>query len=294
MRGLLFSSNLSENSNIGYYHGMAAFAWRGYVDQWRECLVGASGRAQLGIVKDLKWNESNNWSGSEKLRLVITGNTSAHGWAVGKFYACKFTRAATGFTNGYYDYVSQYNIRFYDCTFSEYTDNFLTVGAFRYTSTTLDWEFGAQGEWFFWIYNTFKVTVIDENGAPIEGVTVSAVDVNGNAAEWVEHEGGDDRLVTGTTYTTDRTTDSNGQIDYYLVSYKNNLDPDYSGSSPAYNSSVYYAKYPYNINFRKLGYQNNSFKINMWKPEDTLVTMKSSYLSNKITTKKLTRIKITP
>lgn len=289
VRGLLQATNLSENSLTNYYHGGTAFAFQGYVDQWRECLIGGAGRSQLGIVKDLKWNESNNWSGSEKLRLVITGNTSAHAWATGKFYACTFTRTGTDLTGGYYDYSEQYNVRFYDCLFPAYTDNFLTVGAFRYVSTTEAWEFGAQGEWFFWIYNSFKVTVIDENGAPIEGVTISATDVDGNAAEWVEHEGGTDRLITGTEYSTDRTTDSNGQIDYYLVSYKNNLDPTYTGTSIAYSKSVYYNKYPYNITFRKLGYQNNSLKMNMWKPEDTLVTMKSSYLSNKILTNKVVK-----
>jgi hypothetical protein len=290
VRGLLKSSNLTENSNVGYYHGGSAFAYQGYIVNWQDCIISGLGRGALGKVKDLKWSESNNWGGSEKIRIKTNSSTSSHSWSVGKFYKSTFTQTGE-LTNAYYDYPSQYNIRYYDCTFN-YTDNLVGLNKIRYTSTVLNWEYGAQGEFFFWFYNTFKVTVIDENGDAIEGVTVSATDTNGNAAEWVEQDETFDRLITGTEYTTSRTTDSSGQIDYYLESYKMNLNQPHVGSSPTYDS-VRYAKYPYTINFNKLGYINNSFKINMWRAEDTIVTMKSSYLSNKIFDRKLTRLKTT-
>lgn len=288
--GAIVPSDLTENSAINYYHGGSASAIRGYVNEWRDCIIGPSGRGIYGDVKDLKWNETNNWTGGNKIRIKTSSSTSCHGFN-GSFYKTQWT-TTNYFTHGYYDFPSQYNIKLYDCTFT-YTDNVVPLNRIRYNSTTQVWEFGAQGEFFFWFYNTFKVTVIDENGDPVEGVTISAVDTDGNAAEWVEQDGTFDRIVTGTTYITDRTTDSNGQIDYYLESYKMNLDPEYSGATPSY-SSVRYAKYPYTIIFRKLGYINNSFKINMWRAEDTIVTMKSSYLSNKITTNKIVKLKVTP
>jgi hypothetical protein len=291
VKGLGKASNLTENSNIGYYHGGSAMTIRGYVEEYRDAFMGLVGRGTFGDVKDLKWNESNNWSGGAKIRLLSTSHTSSHGWATGKFYNCKFT-TTDWLTNGYYDYSAQYNIRFYDCTFS-YTDNLIPLNKLRYTSTTQAWEFGAQGEWFFWFYNTFKVTVIDETGVALSGVEIAAVDVDGNPATWVENDDTFDRKITGTEYTTNRFTDSSGQIDYYLESYKMNLDPDYSGTSPSI-ASIRYAKYPYNITFTKLGYISNSFKINMWRAEDTVVTLKSSYLSNKIVTNKVVKLKVTP
>ena len=115
-------NDLTENSNIGYYHGGSAMTYRGYFVEAKDSMFTIRARGVWGIVRDLKWNETNNWSGSEKIRLIITAWNSSHAWAIGKFYACKFTMAGK-ILRALYDYTVQYSIRLYDCNFIANTDN---------------------------------------------------------------------------------------------------------------------------------------------------------------------------
>jgi len=287
-------SDLAENLATSYYHAGSQLYLTQYIDEIKDSIIAISGRSMADApITDLKWNESNNWYGGYKVRCLITGHTSTHMWnnTSGNFYDCTFTDSPY-FLQAYYDYDAQYNIRLYDCIFTAFENNHPELNCIQYLSPTLDWEFGAQGEFFFWFYNTLKIIAIDENGVVLSGVEISAVDVNGNAATWVENDGTADKIITGTTYTTNRFTNGNGQIDYYLLSFKRNLDPSYSGSSPSLSSQEI-ASYPYTVTFSKLGYISNSLVINMWKPEDLIVTLKSSYRSNKIFDRKITRLKTT-
>lgn len=287
----------TENSNTGYYHtGYGQYLF-GYIEEIKDSIIGQAGRSMAAVdISDLKWNEGNNWSGGSKIRCLITGNTSCHAWnyyTTGNFYDCTFTNSSY-FTQGYYGYASQYHVTFYDTTFTSYEDNLVPLsGGLRWNDNGGGtYEFGAQGEFFFWFYNSLKVKAIDENGVGLSGVEVSAIDGNGNAAEWIEHDGTFNKKTTGSTYTTNRYTNSDGEIDYYLLSYKMNHDPEDSSGPPSYVSQRI-SYYPYTITFSKLGYISNSFRLNMWRAEDTVITLKSSYLSNKIFDRKITRLRTT-
>lgn len=248
---------VSETTNQLWYSGGASAYLSYNVSEIKDDLTELYFRGTTSIIKDIKCGFGNNLPEQDLYRLKIISLPTMAYKAGHKIYACEFLHErTTGTTIGLAMYRpaagNTYYTDFYDCNFNLYTDNIPKI----FTWIIFAPQTIATG-WFQFNYS-LKLKVLDINGDPIDGATISVKDKDGNAAVWIENDGTYDKAVTGTTYTTDRTTDSDGEIDYYLQSYKMTHDT----SDPGNGTDNYYSyasiktdKYPYTMTISKSGYK---------------------------------------
>ena len=95
---------------------------------------------------------------------------------------------------------------------------------------------------------SLNLSILDENGDPLEGASANLVDQYGNPALWIEHDDDLNAKVTGNEYTTARTSDENGLINtYYVKSYVVNLAPDNTIADSYCNNVVFKNYYPFTL-----------------------------------------------
>ena len=248
---------LSETSNFAWYTGGASNSICYDVSEMKDSILDYNLRGTTTVIKDLKCGFDNNIPNNYLYRLKIYYLPNMAYYAGHKMYACDFNHErTTGSSLGFCLYRpaagDTYYTDFYDCNFNLHDDNIPdSFTWWIYAPQTI-----ATG-WFQFNYS-LKLKVLDEQGNAIEGATVSVKDKDGNAATWIEHDGTYDKTVTGTTYSTNRTTDSNGEIDYYLQAYKVSHDTsDHGDGVTEYYSHAYIKtdKYPYTMTISKSGYK---------------------------------------
>jgi hypothetical protein len=260
-----------ETMDDGYYCRGSGNYITYNTEEIKECIM-VNARANTSDVSDTKWGQGNNWSSVNHVRLKIwTSPNLFYGASyTAGFYDCDWNIFNGLFQiHGWGDDTWLNYTDMYDCRFPGYPGGMIDSPYVRYFLTTPATTSPS------YIMNHYRVQfkVLDVNGNPVEGVSVSAIDGSGNSATWIEHDGTNDRIVTGTTYITNRTTDANGEIDYYLRSYKNYLNPTWSGSGYT-TDTLKDDYYPYTINFSKNGWRSYSVLVEtMTEPVIGVVTM---------------------
>lgn len=273
-----------ENLVNQYYTGGLQIYYTSDVSEFKDSLMetnlgqASQFRAYTSDLNDLKAIVGNNYGNGNhiRLRLPSPGSANMPYTPGGKFYATDFMSLQTlqnyEFNNGDFDYTD-----FYDCDFTVYPDGILKAPYMKYSNlrSTYNWQ---SNNTFYFHYSIIG-KVLDEDGNPLENVTVNATDKDGNPVEWIEHDGTLDRIITGTNYTTARLTDENGSVDYYLQAYQLKLnqshddkvtDPDTSTNT----INTYF--YPFTITFSKDGYRSYTVKINeLTEAANLLVTLES-------------------
>lgn len=141
----------------------------------------------------------------------------------------------------------------YDCTYSALT----TWTSYVASSTGVN----------FYIHYSISLTIQDTDKNPIEGVTVSIVDKDGNPAQsWVGDTSG------GLENVDDFTTDSNGEsglID--LLHYHKNVD--HLQNPPVHTNTTYS---DFTITMSKAGYQTKTMKLTMDKQREEVVVLEKA------------------
>jgi len=269
--GCLVSTAHSRNLTIAemygsiFYNGGANLYIAYKVSELKDNII-IPARNDSSDVYDTAWGQGNNFSKYKHVRLKIWQAASMPYDVDGTFYDCDFLTSPPlniySFTptDGHY-------ADFYDCRFSEYSNGVVSDGEVRYRKNTPPYT----SDNYLQFNSSFKIEILDKNGDPIQGATINAVDKNGDPAVWIEHSG-DDRIVTGSTYTADRTTDADGKIDYYLQAYKFILDPDNTDGVYSYNT-IRTDLSPYTFTFSKDGYQDYVVKIDMSGAVNTVAAM---------------------
>jgi len=139
-----------------------------------------------------------------------------------------------------------------------------------------DWQ---SLNYFDFVYS-ITIKVLDDTGAAVSGANVSLTDKDGNAGTWIEHDGTYDKLATGTTYTTDRTSDSDGIVDYYVKSYHNYLNPDHTNTvtNPDDSTDSLNDEYfPFTIAVSKAGYETVTVILDDFTaPASMIITLKTA------------------
>jgi hypothetical protein len=246
---------LAENKTIGNF--LFGSPYIGYTyTEIKDNIMGIAGRGVTSDVIDLKWWQQNNFGNGKHVRLKIyVVALLPYSTAPGGFYNCDFlTNTKLSRYSGHgggYD-LSGYNCKFYDCKFTGFTSKMLDKDNYSMSSIENPYLWTNQ---FDQIYYSLSATVLDENGNPLQDVSVNAIKQDGNPVIWVEHDNSTNRYVTGNTYTTDRKTDVNGQIDYYIRRHKLSHDPS-NNQYPTSTMIIQEDDFPFTITFSKEGYRN--------------------------------------
>lgn len=245
-------TEFAENKSNSYYTGGAQIYISSYVDEMKDSILGMSGRSNSGDIVDLKWGQGNNWPNGKQIRLNIRAGANMPYTTGGKFYACSFNTAGPIGNYTFPDKRLHYT-DFYDCVFPYYTDGIVQNPHFYYSNMLIANDYLSDNYYDFNF--TLKFLVIDEDSNPLEDANISVTDVNGDPVTWIEQDGTFDKLATGNTFTTDRTTDSDGIVDYYVKSYKVTLNQENTDNPTSYDI-VNTNSYPFNITISKVGYKS--------------------------------------
>jgi hypothetical protein len=260
--GNSIKTELTETLNKDYYINVAGGS-AGNADftydllNFKDDILGDYIRGVLSNIKDLKMGGNNNWGNYAMIRLKII-YSSAMPYSVAPdsrgFYACNFLTYPAKLTrySGLLHNHQGYYCNFYDCLFPGYANEMIDSSSFQYVS--LDASDPTSDS--FQVFNySLTATVLDESGNVLSGVTVSAVDSLGNPAVFIQYDTTEDKLITGVKFTGSTTTDVNGQIDYYIKSYKIELNPE-NTTYPTSSDIIKTNYYPYTITFSKSGYRD--------------------------------------
>jgi hypothetical protein len=264
-------TTITEPKYLLYYNGGASEYITYNISQMQGCIIEQYGRGITSDVIDLLYGQGNNWGNYNHIRNKIYNSASMPYKAGGKFYANKWltTGALAVYNKGAYA-SNGYYCDFYDDLFPGYSNEEIDVGNIYYRCDGLTSD---QHQDFNYSLN---VTVLDEAGSPLSGVTVNGKDKDGNPIEWIEHAGTGDKLVTGNTYTTDRTTDANGKVDYYTEAYRITMDTQTEIIEYNYNLTKT-VRYPFVFTFSKEGYETATLYIErLNEPVVTVVTLKKA------------------
>jgi hypothetical protein len=247
----------SENFTTMYYHTGAHQNLSYYIDEIRDTMQYVGVRRVSGAMKDMKTRVKNNFPNGPMIRIKWLNIVYMPYCQDGTFYDCEFLTSeahrayalVSHATNGYYS-------NFYDCAYPTRESGMIEVGDIYFNVG----EDNLLPDNRYYRNYTIKLKVIDENGNALEGASVSAKDKDGNEATWIEKDGTTDELASGNTYNTPRTTDSNGEVDYYIRSYDFQIDPSNSEIGKVYNL-LRTSYYPYTITLSKPGYKDYVIKI---------------------------------
>jgi hypothetical protein len=244
--------SLSGGRNGGYYIGGSQLYIAGDVSGFKYCDFGLNLRGTAGTLRDVLFGQGNNFGNSPYIRCKCHRDANMPYKKGGAFYATEFLNPTDDLSfyggshvnNGYYT-------DFYDCIFP-FTNGEINQGDFYYSSISA--AQGLYSDCYVTIHYSLNVTIQDINGNPIQGVTVSAKNKNGEECTWTEHDGTSDKLAVA-TYTTPRTSDVNGQVDYYVKSYKISHNPENTGEGNSYNI-IKTEEFPITFTFSKSGYES--------------------------------------
>ncbi len=250
------------------------------VANFKDVQLGGTIRADSSNIYDLKYSQSNNYSIFKRYRctLLDAANLPYDDAGTGDFYKCDYRGTyltCYNFRDGGYD-----NCQFYDCDFNgaNYTDNMVDPAeaqCMRVGNMSADYLTTNNHYEFFY---TVKIKVVNEEGDALSGATIKAVDKDGNAATWCEKDGTTDETVSGTEYTSDRTSDTDGEIDYYLQSYGLTHDNTITAGDLIAGVSwnwIKTNKYPYTITISKTGYETAIVPITkLNKAQDLTIALK--------------------
>lgn len=244
------------------------------ISEFVQNINGVLGRSITSSIKDQKWGQGNNFGNEPHIRLNVYESAYMPYVQGGSFYDCEFSdnEAYNNWTSGG---QTGWYTDFYDHRDVYWTNPYPGVQAgsvqWNVAATNIPpWQTNSFIRW----NQSVKLKVLDVNGDPISGVTVSALDKDGNEATWVEQDGSSDRLATGNRYNTPRTTDVNGEIDYYLFTHQANIDPDYAGPDQFTTDTLVTEYYPFTIIFTKAGYEPYQVYLEtMYEPFLGIVTL---------------------
>lgn len=255
-------TTIPETLSFIYYMGGASDMVSYYVDGFKDSIISSGLRSYTSNVIDAKFSYKNNFGNEYHNRakildmVLLPYSTTPKG-----FYNCNFVSNAalqfySGVGGGYN--TSGHNCNFYDNLFPYFPNNMVDIGYLKYTSLDVSDPTSNQ---YITIFHSINLSIIDDTGTTVSGVTIQAIDGNNDPAVWVEHDGTIDRYTTGNTYTTDRISDSNGKIDYYLKAYKLELNPA-NTTYPISYDTIKTNYYPYTIIVSKEGYETSQIIIN--------------------------------
>lgn len=242
-----------------YYDGGAQEYLYKEIEEIRDNMLGVYARGVTSEVKDLKIGIGNNWHNSDSYRLKIVNNRALCYSQNCRIYDTAWVTSLTGIS-AMRIYVpgsgANYSTFIYDGLFTEYSDDNIPDEFYFMTS------YGClKSSSFMTFLGSLAIDIIDSDGNPIEGVTISGTDKRGNNITWIEHEGGTDRGITGNEYNFNVTTNENGTADYYLYSYNVTLNES-NNIAETYNDNVNFTYYyPYDITISKEGYADYTFRM---------------------------------
>lgn len=256
---------LTESSYVNNY--FTGWYISNNTSEMKDSIIGVGMRGNSSIAKDSKWMQTNNFSIYEHIRLKVVKYAALPYYKGGKFYDCDFL-LATGlnFYNGTTVYSqSGYYTDFYDCNWPARPDGMLSL-YYAVNPTTL------TSNQIAYVNYSINATVLNEEGQPLSGVSVSAVDAQGNVVNFIEYDTTIDKLVTGNVFT-EATTNASGQIGYYINSYRVELNPNNTTYLISYDT-ITTTKYPFTITFSKTGYRDYTVIIEeLKKKTDMTLTL---------------------
>lgn len=247
---------LDETLYDSYYNGAGAYL-SSQVQEIRDNMLGVSLRNITSPVYDLKFKQLNNYSNYRYVRCTMLAIVRMPYRQGGLFYDCKWLTFPVAFqvynaggfaTSGYYSDL-------YDNVFDGYPDGMLDYPYVNFRSSSVP-----TSNQFLRVHYSINLSIQGKDGTPMSGVIVSAYDCDGNPAVWQENDGTDDRLSNGVTHNESVVTDANGEIDYYLESYKIEVHPDNTDTGDIYNV-LKTNKYPYTLVFHREGFKESSITI---------------------------------
>lgn len=262
-------TELVENKNNGYYTGGSQAVLSFAVNEIKDNILGLDLRGISSHVKDLKISNQNNYSAYNHIRLKILSSSSWLPYStVGNFYNCFWT--VNDMLTMYSPSVSViYFTNFYDCIFQLAIPNFAfyVASAEYYSNNYMDVNY------------TLAIKTIDINGINISNVNISVKNNLGNAITWIEHDTTIDKIITGNKLTSDRTTDINGEIDYYVNAYRVTLNPANTIRLANSTNLIFTYNYPFYITISKHGFETQIIKVNSFLAATRLsVVLKPSRL----------------
>lgn len=244
-------TNLTEIKTNGGYTGELNIYLSSYIDEIKDNILGSLGRSINGRIVDTKWGQGFDWGRDCNIRLKIYEAGVLPYFAGGKFYACNFVTFSTPLSTWVPNATCGYFTDMYDCLFPNYPDEMIQYPYFYYVGLQAP---DYQSNNYVNFNYTLAIKVLDIDGVPIEGATISLKDKDGNPVTWIEHDGTYDKLVTGNTFIADRITGASGEIDYYVKSYKISLNPENTDHPTSYDI-IKTDSYPFTLTISKAGYQ---------------------------------------
>lgn len=240
---------LTESSYVNTYFSGWYIPYN--TSEMKDSIIGVGMRHNSSIAKDSKWMQTNNFSNYEHIRLKVVKYAALPYYKGGKFYDCDFLLASgLNFYNGSITWSeSGYYTDFYDCRWPARPDGMLYLYYGKIVNPTT-----LTSNQIAYVNYSINATVLDEEGQPLSGVTVSAVDSQNNPVDFIEYDTTIDKLVTGNVFT-EATTNAAGQIGYYINSYRVELNPNNTTYPNSYDT-ITTTKYPFTITFSKAGYKD--------------------------------------
>ena len=261
-------STYTEPKYTLYYNGGAQCNLAYNVSNFKENIIEFAARGVTSDILDTKWWQDNNFGNTNHIRLKIWQIVNLPYFGGGKFYDCTWASASR--LNHYvFNTTTEYYSDFYDCMFPSFVGN---IALCSYTNLN---TFKTSLSYINFNY-TLSFKIITQIGVAIPGATISVRDKDGNLINWVEYANTINRLVTGNTFNTNRTTDVNGVISYYVNAYKTNLNP-LNVTGPTSTDIIYTYKYPFTITVSKTGYETQTIILEtLLKKTDLIITLTPS------------------
>jgi hypothetical protein len=281
--GQSFYQKLTENKTIGnFFFGTPFISFN--ISEMKDNILGMPTRDTNSIIKDCRLNHQNQFANEVHIRCKVVNMVLLPYCQGGKFYDCKWvTTAPFEFYNGSTWATSGYYTDFYDNEFTGYAGGIIGPNnTFRYAYIDAANRTSNQ---FVRINYSLTATVLDEAGNPLSGVTIAATDSSSNPVVFIEYDSTIDKLVTGNTFTGSVTTDANGQIGYYIKSYRIDLNPANTTYPTSYNI-IRTEYYPFTITFSKAGYKDYTILL------ETLIKKTDMTLTLERTTPTITGVAI--
>jgi hypothetical protein len=273
-------TTLTETLSILYYHSANNLALAYNVSGIKESYSGIPFRSTSSDCSDLKWYNLNNYSNYKHTRLkLVDGNLGYYSSlpytaTPGGFYACKWLSypAYFRFYAGLASY-SNHKAVFYDNEFPDYQDG-EAYNKFFFMYMTESQHTTNQTAYF---YYSLIFKVIDKDGMPLSGVTITGKDANDENIIFYENDGTTDKWVTGNEYTS-ITTNIDGEADYYTESYNIKLKPDNTTfPTSTIDDLLKDEKYPIKLSLSKEGFNNYSIIIDRLNQKTNMLLTLEDY-----------------
>lgn len=226
---------ITENLAEDYYDGGSQLYMAYDISGFKDVQLASYIRGVTSQVKDLKVGIGNNWHNEDSYNLEITNNRIFCYSSNCDIYDTSWLTSLSG-SSGLRTYVPAscafFSTNIYNGLFSYYDDN---IPPIHYFITNYGCLY-AESFQAFW--NTLKISVTDRSGNYLEGVSIACNNSKGNGVNWTEYNTTSNyHTKTGNIFEYNVTTDSNGQIEYYLLSYNVTLNQSNDISS-SFNDNI--------------------------------------------------------